>query len=114
MRTHLPLLLLFVLLAGCKSKDKPAIEPERMEKILTDLHIAEAYSTMVNDSLHHVRNKNFDSLAVYYNDIFAHHNVSKEEFMQSVTWYKLHPDDLDTIYAHVQVATGLLELKGGK
>jgi hypothetical protein len=110
----LPFLIVLVLLASCKRKGEPAIQPAQMEKILTDIHIAEAYSVMVNDSLHHIRNKNYDSLAVYYNDIFAHYHVSKEQFIKSIAWYKNNPEDLDSVYAHMLITTGKMEARGGK
>jgi len=68
-----------------------------MQQILLDINIAEVYSTMVHDSLHTAGAKNEDSLAMYYNDIFAHHKVSRQEFEKSLAWYKAHPDDMDSM-----------------
>ena len=67
--------------------------------MLVDLHYAETYSAMVNDSLHQIRNKNLDSLALYYASIQAHYNVSNESFLKSVDWYKNNPEILDSAYA---------------
>lgn len=53
---------------------------------------------MVKDSLHRGGTKNFDSLTLYYQEILAHHNITQEEFLESLSWYKNHPDELDTIY----------------
>ncbi len=72
-----------------------------MEQILLDINLAEAYSTMVRDSLHKLGNKNPDSLAKYYKDIFNHHNVTREQFEKSLYWYKAHPDDLDTLVNNI-------------
>ena len=86
---------------ACKQEKPADIPPPKMELILTDLHLAETYSSMVSDSLHRVNEKNIDSLAVYYNDILKHHNVSKEEFKSSLEWYRNNPSELDTVYGHM-------------
>lgn len=72
-----------------------------MEKVLLDISLAEAYSTMVKDSLHKAGPKHLDSLSVYYKDIFAHHHVTETQFTSSMNYYKNHPDDLDTIYNNI-------------
>ncbi|WP_276131817.1 DUF4296 domain-containing protein [Polluticoccus soli] len=92
----LPLLLLF----SCKSwqKDEPPLPPAKMKQIFLDLHLAEAYSSMLDDTLHQSRNKDIDSLAVFYTDVFAHHNVTREQFVEGVNWYKQHPEVMDTFY----------------
>jgi hypothetical protein len=82
--------------AGNKDGVIPA---DNMQKILADLHIAEVYSTMVNDSLHQIRDKNKDSLAVYYKSVLTHYNITKEQLVQSIKWYKMHPAELDSVYA---------------
>ncbi len=75
------------------------IPADSMQIILSDLHIAEVYSTMVNDSLHQVRDKNKDSLAVYYKSILEHHKVTPEQLTESIKWYKMNPEELDSVYA---------------
>jgi hypothetical protein len=37
-------------------------------------------------------------LSVYYQEIFAHHNITQEQFIESLAWYKNHPEELDTLY----------------
>lgn len=69
-----------------------------MEKLLLDLNLAESYCVMVKDSMHHGGTKNLDSLAVYYKTIFAHYNITDEQFTENLEWYKNHPADLDSIY----------------
>lgn len=78
---------------------------EKMQAILTDIHLAESYSTLVpSDSLsRNVFGKNRDSLAIYYKDILAHHQMSYQELVQAMNWYQQHPLLLDSIYTRIQV-----------
>lgn len=94
--------VLICILSSCdEGRPKDVLDAKKMEAVLTDIYLAEANSTLVNDSAHTIRNRNIDSLAVYYKAILAHHNISKETLIQSVDWYKRNPEDLDTIYARV-------------
>jgi len=93
-----------VFIASCNlfSDGKGDVIPaDNMQSILSDLHIAEVYSTMVNDSLHQVRDKNKDSLAVYYKSILEHHKVTPEQLTTSIKWYKMNPEKLDSMYANM-------------
>lgn len=88
-----------LLLVSCKEKnDGEHFSREKMSSILLDIHYAEVYSTMVNDSLHQIKNKNKDSLVIYYADILKHHNVTPEAFKQSMSWYEMHPGELEWVY----------------
>lgn len=101
-----------LLTASCSRKtgDEAHLSAQTMQNILTDIHMAEVYSSMVGqDSLHPITEKNPDSLAHYYREIFAHHKVTPEEFKQSMNWYKLHPEQLDSIYA--RIIPGMNELE---
>lgn len=94
------LFMVVISLSSCKDEEsKPAdlIPREKMKVVLTDIHLAEVYSTMVNDSSG-IRNKNLDSLAYYYKTILAHHDVTFENFKESFYWYRQHPQELDTVY----------------
>ncbi len=82
------------------SPDKP-LPKEKMQQVLLDISIAESYSTMVKDSLHKQGQKNPDSLAQYYKDIFAHHKITYEQYKSSLKWYKDHPDDMDTLFNNI-------------
>jgi hypothetical protein len=71
-----------------------------MKAILMDIHIAEAYSSLiVVDSLQKKNfNKNTDSLAVFYQTIFKQHQVNLTQFEAAIQWYALHPEALDSAY----------------
>lgn len=84
-----------------KGEDKPEIPRDKMISIVTELHMAEVYSSMVNDSLGSFTNKNIDSLAIYYSYILKSHDVSAEQFKQSMNWYSRNVSELDTIYINV-------------
>lgn len=77
------------------------MSPARMAPILADLHVADAYSTLVRDSLHPNREKNYDSLAKWTTQIFARHKVTMQDFNRSMDWYRDHPVELDSLYASV-------------
>lgn len=94
-------LFLLVAASACKSTVSSHLTPAKMQQALLDINLAEAYCIMVKDSLHHGGTKNFDSLAVYYQEILTHHNITQEEFSESLSWYKNHPDELDTIYNYM-------------
>jgi acyl-CoA synthetase (AMP-forming)/AMP-acid ligase II len=99
----LPLLLFSVsllIVASCKNAGTgDRLPPALMKKVLTDVQMAETYSTMVKDSLHkNTGMKNLDSLSVYYKDIFAHYKITEAQFTTSLNWYKEHPDEMDSLY----------------
>jgi len=68
---------------------------------LQDVNLAEAYSTLVKDSVYKGTGKNLDSLAQYYKDIFSHYKITQHQFDESMQWYKRHPDELDTVYSKI-------------
>ena len=97
---------------GKKSTDH--LSPVMMTKVLTDIHIAEAYSTMIKDSLHKGNSKNIDSLAYYYKSIFAHYKITQDQFNESLEWYRQNPEDFDSIYVNVIAADAKLQPPQGK
>lgn len=75
---------------------------DKMENLLLDIQLAEVYSTMAGyDTAQHITLKNTDSLAKFYTEVLQHHQVSLEQFRQSLDWYRQKPDVLDTIYSKV-------------
>lgn len=101
MRIYILAVCFCAVLISCDNKPggKDVIAPEKMQLILTDMHYAETYSTMVNDSF--MRNKNKDSLASFYKSILSHHKISMDEFRSSIDWYKMNPEQLDSVYANM-------------
>lgn len=97
--------------AGCRQLGSSHLPPDKMEHIIYDISIAEAYSTKTKDNANFGGIKNMDSLAVYYADILAHYGVTKDEFEESLAWYKNHPDDIDSIYTHLSVKADKINME---
>jgi hypothetical protein len=103
-RTTIIALALLIVAISCKNNNDfngGHLSPKVMQKVLLDIHLAEAYSIISKDSLHRGGSKNMDSLSAYYKDIFAHYKITPEQFSQSLEWYKAHPDDMDTMYNNI-------------
>jgi len=101
MRFYIVLLASLMFWCACKNNGNTGyhLPPKTMGKLLVDIHLAEAYSSLVKkDSANIWAQKNYDSLASYYKDILAHYNITQEQFGQSMDWYRTHPADLDSIY----------------
>jgi len=96
-------LSLFMLLS-CKQKSTYSgdhLSRDVMQKVMLDINLAEAYSISAKDSLHRIGAKNVDSLSAFYKRIFDHYKITEQEFNTSLEWYKSHPEELDSIYAHI-------------
>ncbi len=91
----------FLVLTTGSCNDQGATEApiprEKMQRQLLDINIAEVYSGMTKDTLHKPGTKNADSLTAFYTDVFAHHQVTREQFEQAMVWYKAHPDEMDSL-----------------
>jgi hypothetical protein len=96
-RYLLPALLLLLNTTACEESRKDVLSKEKMQAVLMDINVAEIYCTMTEDSTHPKGEKNPDSLGVYYKIIFDHHGITKAEFDKSLSWYKSHPDEMDTV-----------------
>ncbi|HTN18318.1 MAG TPA: DUF4296 domain-containing protein [Chitinophagaceae bacterium] len=107
------LLLVFLLLYSCKPQEKPPIPVETMKNILLDIHLAEAYSSViVRDSVHKARyNKELDSLSLFYKQILGRNKVAPDAFEQALKWYALHPDKLDSVYSGIAPVLDSLKTK---
>ena len=91
-----------MLACACKTKSNNRLPPNTMSHVLLDVQAAETYSSFVRkDSLHPYKTKNTDSLANYYKSVFAHYHITKEQFDESLIWYSLHPDELDSVYNRI-------------
>lgn len=86
---------------SCTQEEEKPIPRDKMTEVMTDIYLAEVYSSIVNDSTGLSVNKNEDSLALYYKSVLNHHNVSLEEFSNSLRWYSDHPTELDSVYINL-------------
>lgn len=98
-----------LLLSACKEEELPHIPREQMTNLMMDIHTAEVYSTMVNDSLHQSLNKNMDTLAYYYKSILNHHNMTMDELKDNLQWYGQHPSEFDSVYVNILAEISTLE-----
>ena len=100
--TFIPILLFLLSVCACRSKEENHLSAKEMQQILFDIHLAEAYSMVLQpDSLHKTTERNMDSLATYYVTIFKHYHITSTEFEQSMDWYKKHPEELDSVYTRM-------------
>lgn len=93
-------MLVLLLLSSCK-KPSEHLPPGTMAPILAELHVADAYSTLLHDSTGKNALKNYDSLAVWTSGIFARHHITMEGFNKSMDWYRDRPQELDSLFAQV-------------
>jgi len=101
-RWHVVLCCSLVVLFSCQSSNKHQLSATKMQAVLDDLHVAEAYSVLINqDSARRETERNVDSLKKYYQIILKHHKITFKEFDESLTWYKNHPHELDSMYAKI-------------
>lgn len=105
------LTLVFItgLLASCVEKGPEPLSREKMKEIMTDIHLAEVYTSVISDSSGLSGNKNKDTLAVYYKSILDHHGISVDEFSSSLRWYSSEPHELDSVYINVLNELSTLE-----
>jgi hypothetical protein len=87
------LVILFIVLNGCSTKDKAPgdiISKEKMEAVLWDIVQAERFTAtyLTKDSSKNIQIENFK----LYDQIFSIHQVKKDEFIKSYEFYLSRPD----------------------
>lgn len=107
------ILLMTVLVAGlftsCAEKQERHLPREQMVKVMTDIYLAEVYSSVVSDTTGTSSNKNMDSLAKYYKTVLHHHGITLDEFSHSLRWYSDNPTELDSAYMNVLTQLSTME-----
>jgi hypothetical protein len=90
-------ILVFSLIACSESKKTPenVLKPEKFQKVLTDVLLADALSTERSFKDTSVKIK--DVNAAYFLKIFEIHGTTKNEFMRSYNFYLSRPDLLRVI-----------------
>lgn len=86
-----------IMLFGCKPKiPKDIIEPDKMQKILYDIHVADGYisTILLPDSSKKVA-------AAYYKGIYKKFEIDSTQYNKSMDYYYAHPKDLDKIYKNI-------------
>jgi hypothetical protein len=99
MRNFLALGLLCFFLICCKSKEVPntLIQPDKMAKILFDIHIADSFVSTITkpDSAKKVS-------AAYYKGIYKKYQVDSVSYTRSMDYYYKHPEVLTDVYDTVK------------
>lgn len=81
---------------GCGKKvPSEIIQPQAMESLLYDYHLA---TTMSNDLPY---DENYKKQA-YLAYVFQKHGVTEAEFDSSMVWYSRHSDEMNAIYQNLQ------------
>jgi len=100
MRNFLCIAMVVTIIAGCKSKiPENIIEPIKVESVLYDIHIADAYiSTISNqDSAKKVA-------SAYYKGIYKKFKIDSASYTKSMNFYYDHPDILTEMYKNVNAS----------
>ncbi|MGQ0738225.1 MAG: DUF4296 domain-containing protein [Bacteroidota bacterium] len=93
MRTALLIVCSFMLLVACKKKDRipgNVLSKEKMQAVLQDMMRADQFLTDFVFSRDTSLDKRTESIKLY-NQVFAIHQISKEEFRKSFSFYRSHP-----------------------
>ncbi|MBC7873755.1 MAG: DUF4296 domain-containing protein [Ferruginibacter sp.] len=93
MRTGLCIVFLFFLTGGCKNKNEVpgnVLSQKKMQAILWDMMRADQFLADYILNKDTTLLKKTESLK-YYRQVFAIHQVSKEEFQRSFSFYQSHP-----------------------
>jgi hypothetical protein len=88
------MLVACLLLASCSNKPK-AIEPlaiNDMKTIMWDIETADVWFNQIplTDSVHKTRQMNIQ----LYEQVFASHNITKQQFYNSYQYYQTRPDKM--------------------
>ena len=91
------LLIPFFIFSCIPSTPSQFIQPDDMEDILVDYHLARA--------LAHNSNVNYDSVpyyqALYIEAVFRKHGITREEFDSSMVYYYTRADRFESVYKRV-------------
>jgi hypothetical protein len=94
----LSVLLFFLLLSSCGKKEvevpEGIIKPETMTSIIVDLSIADGGQ---NVSYSAGNSRRYD-IWVFYQAALERHDVTQEQFMQSLDWYADHIKLINQVY----------------
>ena len=94
MRGWLFIPVVLFLLAACKGKKKipeGILQPPQMQAVLWDVMRADQFLNNYVFNKDTTLNKVSESLK-FYEQIFAIHEINQEQFQESFTFYKEHPD----------------------
>lgn len=101
MKHSLLYIFVFMLAVACTpTVPKEYIQPDEMEDILYDYHVAQAISKTAGGSNYEYNKQ------LYYGAVLEKYGVSEADFDSSLVYYYSHADKLRDIYAHVSERLG--------
>lgn len=91
-----------LLFFACAVPDKntipeDVIPKDKMERILYDLHMVEGIIAVFPTQ----GDSNAQRALGYYDEVYAKHQITKEEFVKSFDFYVKHPVLMDTVYTRM-------------
>jgi len=96
------LLILFCLFISCNATDKHLpeniISKDIFVIVLKEAHLAEAAFELSKSKGVETAEK---TLANTYSEIYSSHNIDKEIFEETLSYYANHPEELEHIYSKV-------------
>ena len=110
MRNDLVAFFLLILCFGCESSDKLpqfVVSKDEMIEIITDAQIAESYIKLKFA----VRNDSVQLTDSIYNAIYRKHNLIKEAYDSSFSYYVNRPEILQEIYEAAIINLSTLDAK---
>lgn len=103
------LVVWFVACSESKKTPKNILEPQKFQKVLTDVMLADALST--ERSFKDTALKIKDEDAAYFLKVFEMHGITKNEFMRSYNFYLSRPDLLRVISDSISAVLNRESLK---
>lgn len=98
-------ILLLLLLSGCTLRPLGVLSQDEMVDVLLDVHIVESAIKTLDSNSKRVEKQE------YYNEMFAKHGITKEQFDNSLEWYSHHPKRLVEVYDEVKIKAENLQAR---
>ncbi len=98
-------------LIGCDSapdnEEKPPLEKRQFTALMIDVQLAEGMKTQKI----FVTKKNPGAINMLYEDIFAKHGVTEEEFQKTFRYYRERPELFEVVYEQVLDSLSKLDVE---
>jgi hypothetical protein len=114
MKMRLTRLIVFLALISACREASPPLAPEKMGRVLLDMHLAEAYAQQIPRPEGQISMRNEDSLKVFQARILNKHGISESAFRNATNWYTSHPEMLDSVYQNILSEITILAAKENK
>ncbi|MFD0941594.1 DUF4296 domain-containing protein [Pedobacter boryungensis] len=99
MKRFFVILILCALLYACKPGiPKDLIQPDKMEKVLYDIHIVDGYSASFANA-----DSSKKVISSLYKGIYKKYGIDSALYNQSLDYYYKHPDVMKTMYDNISL-----------